>query len=83
MDKKLPERFSFIGAGAIAEAWIERLLRLGAAAPGQIMASDIRSQRLEELRTKYAVNVTPENREGARFADTVILATPPPDTCRL
>lgn len=53
MDSLLHERIAFLGAGSIAEVWIERLLTLGALAPGQVFASDVRSERLDWLRERW------------------------------
>jgi pyrroline-5-carboxylate reductase len=74
------EKIAFLGAGFIAEAWMERLLRSGSVAPEQVMACDIRPERLEHLQKSWGVCAHSDNLEGARFAQLIVLATPPPET---
>jgi pyrroline-5-carboxylate reductase len=76
----MDETIAFLGAGVIAEVWMERLIRSGSAAPERIMACDVRPERLRELRAKWGVPVGGDNIEGARFAEVVVLAAPPGDT---
>ena len=49
MSTRFQEKFAFIGAGNLAEAWIVRLIASGAVAPHQIMACDPREDRLRQL----------------------------------
>jgi pyrroline-5-carboxylate reductase len=74
----LKEKFAFIGAGSIAEAWIERLLRSKTVTPDQIFACDPNVERLAYLSSRWGINTSSANPDGARFADLVILAPPPP-----
>ena len=68
---------AFLGAGIIAGVFIERLLKSGGVKPGQIFATDIRKDRLEELNNQFGIQVSPDNKEGAGFADVLFLAVPP------
>lgn len=77
MESLKDKKYAFLGAGIIAGVFIERLLKAGVAAPGSIMASDIRPDRLEELRRLFAIQTDPDNRKAAEFGDVVFLATPP------
>lgn len=74
---RIEEKFAFLGAGIIAGVWMERLLDAGVVEPDQIMACDVRPQRLEELSKHLGVRTSPENRRGAEFAHLVVLAPPP------
>jgi pyrroline-5-carboxylate reductase len=67
----------FIGAGNMAEALIRGLVRGGHITADRIAASGPRKERLDELRTAYAVDVTTDNREVARRCGLVVLAIKP------
>jgi pyrroline-5-carboxylate reductase len=67
----------FIGAGNMAEALIRGLIRGGHIAADRVHASGPRKERLDELRTAYAIHVTTDNREVARTAGLVVLAVKP------
>jgi pyrroline-5-carboxylate reductase len=70
-------KFTFLGAGIIAGVFIERLLKAGGVKPEQVFATDVRHDRLEELKNQFGIRVSPNNREGAGFADVLFLAVPP------
>ncbi|NWG12927.1 MAG: pyrroline-5-carboxylate reductase [Acidobacteria bacterium] len=70
-------RWTFLGGGIIAGVFIERLLKAGNVKPEQLFATDIRADRLEELKNRFGVRVSVENQEGAAFADVLVLALPP------
>jgi pyrroline-5-carboxylate reductase len=75
---------SFIGAGKIAEVWIERLVRTGTITAERIMACDPSASRLEQLRTQYpGLKAADRNFEGGRFGHIIVIATPPPDVVRV
>lgn len=71
------KKYAFVGAGIIAGVFIERLVKAGVAEPGSILASDIRPDRLEELRRQFAIQTDPDNKRAAEFGDVVFLAVPP------
>lgn len=73
IDKKI----AFVGAGNMASAILEGLLRGGATAPEQIWASDPRTDGLEDLAARHGVRTGSDNAEAVRWADVVILATKP------
>jgi pyrroline-5-carboxylate reductase len=70
-------RYTFLGGGIIAGVFIERLIKAGGVPPGQIMATDIRPERLDLLRGQFGICVSANNSEGAEFGDVVFLAVPP------
>ncbi len=73
-------RIAFLGAGKIAEAWIERLVASGAFLPTSIFACDPSAPRLEQLQARHpGLKTSCRNEEGAEFAEVVVIAIPPPD----
>ena len=74
---KLDKTVAFLGAGNMAGALIKGLLASGVLAPEQVICTDVRKARLEELKQKHGVRVMTSNEEAARAADVVVLATKP------
>ena len=68
---------AFIGCGVMGEAMVRGLLERDTLAPQQLVAADPREERLEELRERYGVRVTADNREALREAEVVVLAIKP------
>src|SRR5688500_18007639 len=73
----IDEKIAFLGAGNMAGAMIKGLLHAGASAPSLIRATDVRPERLAELRQQHGIVVGADNREAAAWADVVVLATKP------
>ncbi len=67
---------SFIGAGNMAEAMIRGLLRGNVFAPGDVVASGPRPERMRELADAYGIRTTMNNREAAS-ARIVVLSVKP------
>lgn len=67
---------AFLGAGNMAEAMIRGLLRGGHFAPGDVTASGPREERMAELRDRFSIRTTTNNREAAT-ADIVVLSIKP------
>jgi pyrroline-5-carboxylate reductase len=74
---KTANKVAFIGAGNMAGALIQGLLAEKVYRPEQVMASDPRAQRLEELHNTYGIQTTQDNRQAASYGDLVILSTKP------
>lgn len=70
-------RITFIGTGKMGGALLERLLSTGFVSKDQILACDINENRLNELQQKLGVNVSKDNRNGARFGNVIIIAVMP------
>jgi len=68
---------AFIGSGAMAEAIIHGILDKQLVQPGQIIASDVRAERLRELEGRYGLRGVADNREAVRAADLVVLSVKP------
>jgi pyrroline-5-carboxylate reductase len=67
----------FLGTGNMAEALIRGLLGAGVFAPGQIVGSEPRPERGEEMKKKYGISITPSNIEVAKRSDIVVLSIKP------
>ncbi len=67
----------FLGAGNMAGALIKALLQAHATPPERVLASDIREDRLEQVRREYGVGITADNAEVVKFADVLVLAVKP------
>ena len=77
--KNLEERkISFIGGGNIAEVFIERLVQSGFVFQSNILVSDLKQERLDELKNKYCIQVTKSNQEATKFGEFIFIAVPPP-----
>jgi pyrroline-5-carboxylate reductase len=68
---------AFIGAGNMAEALIRGLLKAGTFTPQQIVATDVRTERLDFLRRNFGVGVTKDNAAAVAEASIVVLAVKP------
>jgi pyrroline-5-carboxylate reductase len=66
-----------IGSGVMAESIIAGLLRGKLVGPGQIIGSEPRPERREELQRQYGVRMTGSNVEAASGADVVLLSLKP------
>src|SRR5512134_2171820 len=71
------QRIAFLGAGIIAGVLIKRLLAVGAVSADQILATDIRTERLEELKRCCGIRTSDSNSEGAQFGSLIFIAVPP------
>ena len=70
-------RIAFIGAGAMAEAMIGGLLSRRELGAERVTASDRHRERLEELRGRFRIRTTPDNRAAAAGGNIVVLAVKP------
>jgi len=70
-------KLGFIGAGAMAEAIISGVNKAGIYTPGDIIASDINENRLNQVKKELGINTTADNNEVVTKADCVILAVKP------
>jgi pyrroline-5-carboxylate reductase len=72
----LTSSISFIGAGNMAEALIRGLLRGNVFAPADVTASGPREERMGELRERFGIRTTTDNREAAKAAIVVLSVKP-------
>lgn len=69
--------YAFLGGGIIAGVFIERLLKGARVPPANLLATDVRPERLEALKSEFGIRVSSDNGDGAGFGDVVFLAVPP------
>ena len=67
----------FIGGGNMAQALLEGVLRAKLYKPANVWVSDVRSERLDELKTHYGIHVTSDNTELTAQADIIVLSVKP------
>ncbi len=70
-------QIGFIGAGNMAEAIIQGLLKSQTVAPDQITASDVMPERLQAMQTAYHINTTDDNAALVAGSDILVLAVKP------
>jgi pyrroline-5-carboxylate reductase len=67
----------FVGAGNMAETLLSGLISTNLSKPSNIICSDVRKDRLEELKETYGINITTDNSEAIRSSQIVIYAIKP------
>lgn len=67
----------FIGCGNMSQAIMGGVLRAGLVDKDKIIASDIFAPNRELCKTKFSINVSPDNKLVAREADILFLAVKP------
>ncbi len=73
MEKKL----CFLGAGNMGEALIAGLVGSGSARPEHIICTDVRAERLEEMKTRYGIRTTVSNTDAVAQSEVIIYAVKP------
>lgn len=71
------ETIGVIGGGNMAEAIIKGIIRSGMYKPGDIMASDVRPERLDFLAKEYKVKTTLNNEELVKHASVILICVKP------
>jgi len=71
------KRLAVIGGGNMAEALLRGLLDQKLIAPGSVVVTDVREDRLEDLRARYGIETQSKNAEAARTAKVILLAVKP------
>jgi pyrroline-5-carboxylate reductase len=74
---KIEGTIGFIGTGNMAEALIRGLLHAGVVTAEQVIGSEPRPERCDEMKEKYGVTLTPDNLSVAQRADILILSVKP------
>ena len=67
----------FIGGGNMAQALLEGIIKAGLFGVNNIWISDVRSERLDELKARYGVHVTSDNTELTAQTDILVLSVKP------
>ncbi len=73
----LDKKIAFLGGGNMAGALIKGLLGAHACRPEDILVTDVREDRLAQLRREHGVATNTDNASAATWADVVVLATKP------
>jgi len=73
----LGKKIAFLGTGNMAEALVKGLLRAGTADASEIVCSEPRAERREEIAKRYGVRVIAENLAAAEEAQIVVLSVKP------
>jgi pyrroline-5-carboxylate reductase len=68
---------AFLGAGNMGEALIRGLLAGKTVTPSQIVATDVRPERLGELAKTFGIRTTDDNVKAVTDADIILLAVKP------
>jgi len=77
MKKTKLDKVAFIGSGRMAEALISGLIKSKQVIAEDIITSDVRFERLEQIKEDYRVRVTAVNQEAADFARIIVIAVKP------
>lgn len=73
----LQKKIAFLGTGNMAEALVKGLLRAGTATADEIVCTEPRAERREEVSGRYGVRCISGNVEAAEEADIVLLSVKP------
>ncbi len=76
-------RIAVIGAGIMGEAMISGMLQQELVEPGQIMATELRADRRDEIAGRYGVQVTDDNVAAVHWAQVAVFAVKPQTLPRL
>lgn len=71
------QTIGFIGGGNMAQALVEGVLKAGLYQADKIWISDVRPERLDELKKQYGIRTTIDNHELTKHADIVVLSVKP------
>ena len=73
----------FLGAGQMAEALIRGVLSAGLVTSSEVMATDVRPERLELLKSDLGIRIATDNRAALRFGRVILVAVKPQDVAGL
>lgn len=77
VEQLIDKRICFLGCGNMGEALVSGLVQSGSARPENIICTDIREERLQELGARYGVRTTVRNAEAVQQSQIVIYAVKP------
>jgi pyrroline-5-carboxylate reductase len=72
-DKKI----AIIGTGNMGEALISGLIVSGSSKPKNIICTDVRESKLDEIKKEYGVRTTTNNVEAVEVSDIIVYAVKP------
>ena len=71
------KKLGFLGAGNMAGALIKGLCHGNVLPPQSIVASDVKPERLEQLRSHHGIRTTTDNHSLVRESDVIVLSVKP------
>ena len=71
------KKIGFVGAGNMAESMMKGLLQSGVSKPENIVASDVRKDRLSFIKELFDVSVCEKNTDAVDQTDIIVLAVKP------
>jgi pyrroline-5-carboxylate reductase len=71
------KKLGFLGAGNMAGALIKGLIHAGIVEPTNIIASDVKAERLKQLAAAHGIRTTQDNHALVREVDVLVLAVKP------
>lgn len=71
------KKIAFLGTGNMAEAMVKGLLAAGKASAESLICAEPREERREEIKRRFGVHVTGDNRAAAAQADLVVISVKP------
>jgi len=77
VDRLIDKKLCFVGCGNMGEALVSGLVQSGSAQAANIVCTDVREERLEELRARYGVRTSTRNPEAVAASEVVIYAVKP------
>lgn len=73
MNKKI----GFIGCGNMAQAMIGGIINSNLTSPQNVISSDVFENSLKQIKDKFGITTTADNKEVAKFSDILFLAVKP------
>jgi pyrroline-5-carboxylate reductase len=73
----IEKKLCFLGMGNMGEALVAGLVGSGSARPENIVCTDVRADRLEEMKTRYGVRTTSSNTDAVVQSEIIIYAVKP------
>jgi len=77
VDMLIGKKLCFLGCGNMGEALVSGLVQSGSARPADIICTDVRDDRLEELRGRYGVRTSTQNVDAVAQSEIIIYAVKP------
>ena len=77
MKEKISQTVGFIGGGNMAAALVKGLLHSEVLPPTNVTVSDVKTERLAQLKEEHGIRTTSDNLELVRSCDVIVLSVKP------
>lgn len=77
MKEKISQTVGFIGGGNMAAALVKGLLHSEVLPPTNVTVSDVKTERLAQLKEEHGIRTTSDNLELVRTCDVIVLSVKP------